>query len=70
MSRSDCSTRDRKAHERAIDETCPAPLFPSTWPSLESQAFADTSQIPPGSQGQSMEADKVGRERDIVNECV
>ena len=46
--------RDRKARERAVDETCPEPLFPSTWLSLESQAFADTSQIPPRSQGQSM----------------
>lgn len=55
--------KDRKAHERAVDETCPEPLFPSTWQSPESQAFADTSQTPPVSQGQSMEVDNVGRER-------
>lgn len=63
VSRSDCSMRDRKVRERAVDETCPEPLFPSTWQSPESQAFADTSQTLPVSQGQSMEVDNVERER-------
>ena len=54
VNQSDCLKRDKKVHERVIDETCPEPLYPSTWQSLESQAFSNTSQIPPVSRGQPM----------------
>ena len=54
VNQSDCLKRDKRVHERVIDETCPEPLYPSTWQSLESQAFSNTSQIPPMSRGQPM----------------